>query len=155
MSYEPTEWKSGDVVSSQKLNKIENGIVNSGLVKCVDMILINDSDSAEIDCTWQQLYDWVSAGYLVFTKTTVAPSDGISGEGAHFSGLVLTVAPAFDSGNGGALEESYIVSVLTVGVVDSITTAVPMLFEASASNAHPITISGSSSSSGEPSGSPK
>ena len=26
MSYQPTNWKSGDVISSEKLNKIENGI---------------------------------------------------------------------------------------------------------------------------------
>ena len=54
MSYEPTEWKSGDVISSVKLNKIENGIVNSDRVKIVDMILINDgAGGTEIDCTWQ------------------------------------------------------------------------------------------------------
>lgn len=29
MSYTPTEWKSGDIVSSQKLNNIEDGIVNA------------------------------------------------------------------------------------------------------------------------------
>jgi len=30
MSYEPTTWKSGDVVTSSKLNKIEQGIANAG-----------------------------------------------------------------------------------------------------------------------------
>lgn len=29
MTYEPTEWKSGDVVTSQKLNKLENGVVSA------------------------------------------------------------------------------------------------------------------------------
>lgn len=30
MSYEPTEWKKGDVVTSQKLNKLEQGIAGAG-----------------------------------------------------------------------------------------------------------------------------
>ena len=30
MSYEPTTWKSGDTVTSAKLNKIEQGIANAG-----------------------------------------------------------------------------------------------------------------------------
>lgn len=30
MSYTPTEWKSGDVVTSAKLNKLEEGVASSG-----------------------------------------------------------------------------------------------------------------------------
>lgn len=30
MSYEPTVWETGDVVTAQKLNKLENGVANSG-----------------------------------------------------------------------------------------------------------------------------
>ena len=30
MSYEPTNWKSGDVISSQKLNKLEQGMAGAG-----------------------------------------------------------------------------------------------------------------------------
>lgn len=29
MAYEPTEWECGDVVTAEKLNKIENGIANA------------------------------------------------------------------------------------------------------------------------------
>lgn len=29
MSYTPTEWKTGDIVSSQKLNKLEEGVKNA------------------------------------------------------------------------------------------------------------------------------
>lgn len=29
MAYEPTVWKNGDVITSEKLNNIEDGIVNS------------------------------------------------------------------------------------------------------------------------------
>lgn len=30
MSYEPTIWKTGDIVSSEKLNKLENGVAGAG-----------------------------------------------------------------------------------------------------------------------------
>ena len=30
MSYTPTEWSTGDIVTAEKLNKIENGILSSG-----------------------------------------------------------------------------------------------------------------------------
>ncbi len=30
MSYEPTNWKAGDVVTSAKLNKLEQGVANAG-----------------------------------------------------------------------------------------------------------------------------
>ena len=32
MSYEPTEWKAGDTVTSAKLNKIEQGIANNNVI---------------------------------------------------------------------------------------------------------------------------
>lgn len=30
MAYEPTVWKSGDVITSTKLNKLENGVAEAG-----------------------------------------------------------------------------------------------------------------------------
>ena len=30
MSYDPTNWKAGDVISSQKLNKLEQGVADAG-----------------------------------------------------------------------------------------------------------------------------
>lgn len=35
MSYEPTNWKSGDVVTSAKLNKLEQGVADAGGVMLV------------------------------------------------------------------------------------------------------------------------
>jgi len=51
MSYEPTNWKSGDTVTSAKLNKIEQGIANNSIfynVVC-DMNYTLDKTYAEID----------------------------------------------------------------------------------------------------------
>ena len=45
MSYTPTNWKDGDVITSQRLNKIENGIIdienNSILEEHFDFIIKN------------------------------------------------------------------------------------------------------------------
>lgn len=49
MSYEPTEWKTGDVITSEKLNKIENGIANSGRVIYQDITITEIEDGAIYD----------------------------------------------------------------------------------------------------------
>lgn len=54
MSYEPTNWKAGDTVTSAKLNKIEQGIKNSVLVA---NIALDKSGFAHLDKTWQEVYD--------------------------------------------------------------------------------------------------
>lgn len=53
MSYEPTNWKSGDIVTSAKLNKIEQGIAAGGGI----LIAIADPDSHSLNKTWQEFYD--------------------------------------------------------------------------------------------------
>ena len=58
MSYEPTNWKDGDLVTSAKLNKIEQGIANgSGGTLIVHLTWSNDGNTATMDKTWQQVYD--------------------------------------------------------------------------------------------------
>lgn len=44
MSYEPTVWKTGDIVSSEKLNKLENGVVNSGGGSGVKVLMFDVKD---------------------------------------------------------------------------------------------------------------
>lgn len=50
MPYEPTEWKSGDVVTSAKLNKIEAGIASGGV------LVVTDNDGT-LDKTWQEIFN--------------------------------------------------------------------------------------------------
>ena len=35
MAYEPTEWKTGDVITAEKMNKIENGITNASGIRII------------------------------------------------------------------------------------------------------------------------
>lgn len=51
MSYEPTNWKDGDLVTSAKLNKIEQGIAAGGGV------LIVHYENGTLDKTWQEIHD--------------------------------------------------------------------------------------------------
>jgi len=50
MSYEPTTWKSGDTVTSAKLNKMEQGIANAGA------LVVTDTNGT-LDHTFQEIYD--------------------------------------------------------------------------------------------------
>ena len=63
MSYEPTNWKSGDVVTSAKLNKLEQGVANAGGGALV--VHSSDADSPVLDKTWKEISDAVSAGQIV------------------------------------------------------------------------------------------
>ena len=56
MSYEPTQWKDGDLVTSAKLNKIEQGIAAGGGILIVHQI-DNGEDAPTLDKTWQEIHD--------------------------------------------------------------------------------------------------
>ena len=62
MSYTPTNWKSGDVVTSAKLNNIESGIVNSVLVVTMDTNNALDHTYAEIEAANYVVYKYAPDG---------------------------------------------------------------------------------------------
>ena len=65
MAYEPTTWKDGDLVTSAKLNKLEQGVANGGGI----LIIHCDYDTGVLDKTWQEICD---AGFGVIISE--APS---------------------------------------------------------------------------------
>lgn len=66
MSYEPTTWKSGDVVTSAKLNKIEQGISSNDLFYVVNIEGAVDAESLpSIDKTNAEIYAAHNAGKIV------------------------------------------------------------------------------------------
>jgi hypothetical protein len=67
MSYTPTVWKSGDVISSEKLNKIENGIEAVG----IETNIQNPTDGQTL-------------------KYDAASGKWVNGEGGGSSTLVVT-----------------------------------------------------------------
>lgn len=52
MSYTPTTWQTGDIVTSAKLNNIEQGIASGGV-----LVVNLDSDTSMLDKTWQEIAD--------------------------------------------------------------------------------------------------
>lgn len=58
MSYNPTQWKDGDLVTSAKLNKIEQGIAAGGGsgVPIIHATSLNGQPPV-LDKTWQEIYD--------------------------------------------------------------------------------------------------
>ena len=57
MSYEPTNWKAGDTVTSAKLNKLEQGVAGAGV-----LVVGMDDETGALDKTWQEIHD---AGFAV------------------------------------------------------------------------------------------
>lgn len=54
MAYEPTNWQAGDVVTSAKLNKMEQGIARNDVVEC---IIENLNSIMTLNKTWQEIWD--------------------------------------------------------------------------------------------------
>lgn len=64
MSYEPTNWQDGDIVTASKLNKMEQGITNnSGALLVTETITNTDSRVVhQLNTTWQEINDALSIG---------------------------------------------------------------------------------------------
>lgn len=75
MSYEPTNWKSGDVVTSAKLNKMEQGIANAGGA------LVVANNNGTLNKTWKEIHDaaplvWVEEDGGYFALGAVLEASG-------------------------------------------------------------------------------
>lgn len=73
MSYEPTNWKAGDTVTSAKLNKLEQGIAGAGRsVLFVNMIRDdNNSNMFRLDKTAGEIYEAFRNGNVRFIFKSV------------------------------------------------------------------------------------
>lgn len=69
MSYEPTVWATGDVITSTKLNKLENGLAEAsggGGGGGTGVLVVNVDENSALDKTWQEIHD---APFAVLTYT--------------------------------------------------------------------------------------
>ena len=81
MSYTPTNWKDGDVITSQRLNKIENGISEStqDLFFIIKVIEPQNSESLPyLDKTFSEIESALENGkiLLVYSKTQNTEQQG-------------------------------------------------------------------------------
>lgn len=98
MSYTPTEWKTGDVITAEKLNNMESGIVagqnNVEFVKMATLSMAALAESPEIG-TGGLLPDGKTLGDLIGSKTVIGLTsmyryDG-SGGNSNFSSKKMPV----------------------------------------------------------------
>lgn len=77
MAYEPTNWKTGDVVTSAKLNKLEQGVAAGSGVLVVHEAYDESAGTYTLDKTWQEIYDGIGAGvgYFIFFASADAGVD--------------------------------------------------------------------------------
>ena len=106
MSYEKKEWKNGDVITADLLNRMEDGIAEGGQGGGSQLIVENTYDS-ENDCytldkTWQEIFDAHKAGGCLIHKSNNAPL----GQSDHY----YTVA--FFKVNTAILNEAYQVTIV-------------------------------------------
>ena len=69
MSYTPTEWKSGDVITSENLNKLEQGVAaaggGGGGVLKVNMTWAEDGTTCTLDKTYAEIYSAFQNGFVI------------------------------------------------------------------------------------------
>ena len=75
MAYEPTTWKSGDVVTSAKLNKLENGVKDAGPLMIGFSVFGPNGET--LDHTWQQIHDAMVSGRLVVAFHVVFDGESV------------------------------------------------------------------------------
>lgn len=80
MSYEPTNWKTGDVVTSAKLNKLENGVANAGVGGA---FIVNAVDHPEglyyqLDKTWLEIRNALLNGERVILAEIFGDRDYVN-----------------------------------------------------------------------------
>lgn len=113
MAYEKNTWVTGDIVTSAKLNHMEDGIEGA-----YEVMVIDDTDGT-LDKTWQEIYDAMSQGKLCVVRTDKGDLEGgitanmvtsiyfTSEEGAVYAGQATYITssttgyPASDGDGGG------------------------------------------------------
>lgn len=92
MSYTPTQWKDGDLVTSAKLNKMEQGIANgSG----GSLIVHANEQTGTLDKTWKEIYDAMQEQYVCIVMNHEAnnfiQSQIASIESVHSNGQIYAL----------------------------------------------------------------
>lgn len=73
MSYTPTEWNTGDIVTAEKLNKLENGVASGGIF-IVNTLVDEQTLRPILDKTWQEIKDAFDAMNIVILIANINSS---------------------------------------------------------------------------------
>lgn len=91
MSYTPTEWKTGDIITAEKLNNIEQGIVDAGVL--VVTFSTPDPSTTTASKTYEEIVSALESGKAVIGVTeslvlsNVTTIDNESMRGVQFFGI--------------------------------------------------------------------
>ena len=104
MSYEPTVWKDGDLVTSAKLNKLEQGVAN-GVANGVNFEVINmelsNQGPPSLDKTAGEIIDILKSGkhILVVSIPELLHDSGLPSEAyMYYSAIPIQVSYVPGSG---------------------------------------------------------
>ena len=88
MSYEPTQWNSGDVVTSAKLNNLENGVQEALAGGSGGGALVCTADNnGVLYHTWQEIHDAAPLVWLFDGENFAALSSIASSESEYYVGF--------------------------------------------------------------------
>ena len=96
MSYEPTVWSGGDVITAPKMNKLENAVAAASNGGCVLYVTENEQTGA-LSATGQEIINVVTAGGYVVLKitdmgmTTLLPLAVYGSQGGNVVGFMFYV----------------------------------------------------------------
>lgn len=81
MAYTPTEWKCGDTITAEKLNKMEDGIANAGGGSEPLIFTATEREATTEECplglggaateyshSWQEVHDTLASGKVVLCR---------------------------------------------------------------------------------------
>ena len=88
MGYTPTTWSTGDTITAQAMNKIENGIAGAGGALICTASWNSSLSATALDKTVQEIYDALLSGTPVYIKYQYGIL-GASGTGSYESRLYL------------------------------------------------------------------
>lgn len=67
MAYEKQTWKTGDIITEEKLNHMEDGIASVGVL-IVNEYFDEFTEKQTLDKTWKEIYDALMNGIIVYLK---------------------------------------------------------------------------------------
>jgi len=73
MSYTPTTWATGDTITAQKMNKLENGVANAGSALIVTVTPTNPG--FVMDKTYAEIYEAFKSGIPCYAKLLISSTD--------------------------------------------------------------------------------
>lgn len=87
MSYTPTQWATGDIITAEKLNKLENGVANAG---GGGVLIVHVDENGVLDKTWKEIHD-AGVCFLAMEGT----GGGLSGTEYRLLAVVGTMGSSY------------------------------------------------------------